>query len=169
MCQWDEFDCNDIRAKTASCNYEELSGLVTFGNEPRLGDGICDSQVYNTPDCLFENGDCEECNSKVFDYTLTGDGICHGGPHNTLACNNDAGDCDSFNTRWPECQKRTEGTFSDNIKSVPIIGDGICNSGIYNNEECGYEDGDCYECNLIVPNITKVSISQEQSDRFNLD
>ncbi len=158
LCDLDAFDCTKLAFEAPNCDYDDLSDLVPFGEEPKLGDGKCESRVYNTPECLFENGDCKECNSEVFDYTLTGDGICHGGPHNTEVCNYDAGDCESFNRRWPRCHLNAKGKYPDKVEIVPIIGDGICNSGLYNNQQCGFEDGDCLLCNSIVPNITKVSI-----------
>ena len=157
MCKWDNYDCQDFARRAPDCKFEELANLVPFGKEPRLGDGICESRIYNTPECLFENGDCDICNSRVFNYTLTGDGICHGGPHNTELCNYDSGDCDSFNEKWPKCIEKTAGVFPDKVKVVPRIGNGICDSGLYNNEECGYEDGDCSACNTVISDIAKVS------------
>ncbi len=158
LCKLDNFDCQDFARRAPLCEYEELSDLVPFRKEPKLGDGKCESKIYNTPECLFENGDCDICNSKVNDYKLTGDGVCHGGPHNTEECNYDAGDCVSYNIRWPRCKEKVEGINVDKMMNFPIIGDGICNSGLYNNEDCGYEDGDCLFCNELIDNATKVGV-----------
>ncbi len=157
LCILDNADCQDYAMRAPKCDYEELAGLVPSGQEPRLGDGVCESTIYNTPECLFENGDCNECNDKVFNYTLTGDGMCHGGPHNTDTCNYDGGDCESFNEKWPKCIDKTAGMFPDKVKSVPIIGNGICDSSLYMNDECGYEDGECNACNELIDDVTKVS------------
>ncbi len=128
-----------------------VDGLV-----PRFGNDLCESNVYNIPECGFEDGDCELCNSKVYDLKLTGDGICHGGFHNSPECNFDAGDCTDFNKNYPRCQVEAHSKLVLGMKSVPIIGDGKCNSGLYNNADCGYEDGDCLLCNELVENITKI-------------
>ncbi len=157
LCSLDGFDCQDYARRAPKCDYEQLSDLVPFGKEPRLGDGICESKIYNTPECLFENGDCEKCNNQVVDYTLIGDGVCHGGPYNTEDCNSDAGDCESYNNRWPRCKESTKNVTFDKMEKFPIIGDKICNSGLYNNEDCGYEDGDCLFCNELIDDPTKVS------------
>ena len=36
----------------------ELASLVDPDNPPRLGDGICETSVYNNEVCGFEFGDC---------------------------------------------------------------------------------------------------------------
>ena len=155
MCSYDEFDCQDLRSRVGSngCDFEALANLVDVNHIPRFGDGICDSGAYNNAECLFEDGDCIECNARVHDVLLTGDGVCHGGAHNSQVCNWDAGDCYEFNEKYPLCMvNKTLVVIQNNatMKHVPIIGDGICNSGLYNNENCGYEDGDCHACNTIL-------------------
>jgi len=158
-CQYDAGGCDFVQRQYPLCLLEELGNLFSKDDDPPiLGNGICESSIYNIDDCGDEVGDCTVCNSLVADKTLTGDGICHGGMHNSLDCNSDAGDCETFNARYPRCyidavDKISEGPV---LVAVPIIGDGICNSGIYNNPDCGYEDGDCLLCNELVENSTKI-------------
>jgi len=157
--QYDAGGCDFVQRQYPLCLLEELGNLFSKDDDPPiLGNGICESSIYNIDDCGDEVGDCTVCNSLVADKTLTGDGICHGGMHNSLDCNSDAGDCETFNARYPRCyidavDKISEGPV---LVAVPIIGDGICNSGIYNNPDCGYEDGDCLLCNELVENSTKI-------------
>jgi hypothetical protein len=158
-CQYDEGDCSGFQIDFPFCNLNELGDLVGE-NVPRLGDGLCESAIYNNAECGFENGDCNLCNSKVNELSLTGDGACHGGYHNSQDCNWDAGDCTEFNNNYPRCHIEAEPKLQINGTSVPIIGDGICNSGMYNTADCGYEDGDCLLCNELIDNITKIGDGQ---------
>jgi len=173
MCSYDEFDCQDFRSRVQQvpgikCDIEVLANLVDGNHIPRLGDGTCDSKIYNRAECLFEDGDCIECNAQVHDFTRTGDGICQGGRHNSQLCNWDAGDCFEFNEKFPLCVNRTlDNIYSDStMKYVPIIGDGICNSGLYNNEDCGYEDGDCLACNIILDEkgLDRIQLGNRECD-----
>ncbi len=157
MCKLDNLDCQEFATEAPNCNYDDLAGQVPDGQEPKLGDGICESTIYNTPECLFENGDCNKCNDIVSNYALTGDTVCHGGQHNTDECNFDGGDCASFNDKWPNCANKAAEEFPDmRTMSVPIIGNGICDSGLYNIEECGFEDGDCIVCDENISDPKKV-------------
>ena len=146
-CQYDDFDCNDMRSNYPLCELEALANqVINTANPPRLGNNVCDSKIYNTEECGFENGDCATCNNLVHDFALTGDGVCHGGYHNSEECNYDAGDCEEFNLNYPRCEAVAART--EKMVAIPIIGDKICNSGLYNNPDCGYEDGEVqYEKN----------------------
>jgi hypothetical protein len=157
-CKADNGACDSMKAEYPKCNFDELAATFSeiLEGAPRLGDGICESAVYNTEECGYENGDCVECNNRVFDYTLTGDGVCHGGNHNTDICNMDAQDCDDFNRKYPRCYIEFKPADGVILPIVPIIGDGICNSALYNNAECGFEDGDCVLCNLLIEDPTKL-------------
>jgi len=173
MCSYDEFDCQDFRSRVQAtgCDMENLADLVDIDGIPRIGDGICDSRVYNNAECLFEDGDCVECNDQVYNYRLTGDGICHGGNHNNQICNFDAGDCEDFNRRYPRCVSSTASNplITDTLVALPIIGDGICNSGIYNNIDCGFEDGDCLLCNQLLEEsgLDRLKLGDGQCDGQN--
>jgi hypothetical protein len=157
-CNSDNGDCDSVKAEYPSCDLDELAAKFNenLANAPRLGDSKCESSVYNTKECGYENGDCIECNSLVFNFTFTGDGVCHGGYHNTGTCNWDAGDCTYFNREYPRCHIVSADFLVERSPIVPIIGDGICNSALYNNAECGFEDGDCVLCNLLVEDSTKI-------------
>lgn len=48
-CGWEGEDCNAFNGKYPNCKVQDLT---------RLGDGKCDSDVYNVPECGFDHGDC---------------------------------------------------------------------------------------------------------------
>jgi|AntRauTorckE5430_2_1112549.scaffolds.fasta_scaffold23765_1 hypothetical protein len=109
-----------------------------------IGDGICHGGTqfnggdYNTAECGFDGGDCEEFNAKypncnVANPSWIGAGHCNGGDYNTAACGFDGGDCDFFN-KYPDCSTANYLPWR--------IGDGECH-GDYNTAECGFDDGDC--------------------------
>eukprot|EP00979_Chaetoceros_neogracilis_P006004 scaffold1174_cov281-Chaetoceros_neogracile.AAC.35 len=109
----------------------------------RIGDGICHGGDYNTVECGFDGGDCEEFNAKypncnVFPPSFIGypsyigDGNCDGGSYNTAECGFDGGDCEEFN-KYPDCT----------VSSPQLIGDSNCDGGNYNTAECGFDGGDC--------------------------
>jgi hypothetical protein len=108
-------------------------------NSPSLvGDGTCDGGDYNTAECGFDGGDCEDFNNKypncnvAFPY-LIGDGLCDGGDYNTAECGFDGGDCEDFNAKYPDCT----------VSYPPLVGDGYCDDGDYKTFECGFDGGDC--------------------------
>ena len=103
-----------------------------------IGNGKCDRRAYNTIECGFEAGDCDEFNAKypncnVDDLGWIGDGSCNGfGGYNTIECGFDEGDCDVPN--YPDCH----------VYYPEWIGDGSCNNfPPYNTIECGFDGGDC--------------------------
>jgi len=156
-CEYDAGDCDEFRVAFPNCPLDEIANLMSLENIPVLGDGVCESSLYNNEDCGYERGDCTECNNAVSDEWLTGDGVCHGGFHNSQICNFDAGDCAEFNEAYPRCQVDAQAKLiNSTLFFVPIIGDGICNSGLYNNPDCGYEDGDCLLCNELIDDISKI-------------
>jgi hypothetical protein len=132
-----------------------------------LGDGYCDGGDYNTAECGFDDGDCEEFNAKYPNCTVTapaqiGNGYCNSGDENTAECGFDGGDCDcivpypskigdgncdggSYDTA--ECG--FDGGDCDFLNKYPnctspqLIGDGYCDGGNYNTAECGFDGGDC--------------------------
>ena len=118
-----------------------------------IGDGYCDCGDYNTIECGFDGGDCEEdcpdCYPNCDDFypncnvqypSLIGDGNCHAGDYNTAECGFDGGDCDYFN-KYPNC----------NAQSPWRIRNGNCdNYGDYNTAACGFDGGDC-DCNIPYP------------------
>jgi hypothetical protein len=158
-CKYDAGACDALRIQHPRCDFEEIGNLFDKNDyAPILGDGICESSVYNNDECGYEFGDCEDCNSLVFNTNLTGDGICHGGWHNSDRCNSDARDCIAFNLRYPRCSIDAERKLdpTNPLRQVPVIGDGICNSGLYNNADCGFEDGDCLLCNELVDDVNRI-------------
>ena len=63
-----------------------------------IGDGTCDTGVYNTSDCGFDEGDCEAFQKEYPDCdvpypSFIGDGLCYGGLYNTAQCGWEGGDC----------------------------------------------------------------------------
>eukprot|EP00979_Chaetoceros_neogracilis_P008744 scaffold1952_cov146-Chaetoceros_neogracile.AAC.1 len=104
-----------------------------------IGDGRCDNYgAYNTVECNFDGGDCEEFNAKypncnAYYPSLIGDGNCFGGDYNTAECGFDEGDCVDFNNKYPNC----------NAYNPYWIGDGNCDGDYYNTIECGFDGGDC--------------------------
>jgi hypothetical protein len=68
-------------------------------NPGSIGDGYCDGGAYNTDDCGFDGGDCEEFNAKypncnVNSPVIIGNGSCNNfPPYNTAECGFDGGDC----------------------------------------------------------------------------
>ncbi len=61
QCGYDNGDCNTYNRLHPECPYlqlEELEKLEILGNIV-LGDGVCDSGIYNTKSCGYEYGDCD--------------------------------------------------------------------------------------------------------------
>jgi hypothetical protein len=59
-CGYDRGDCYDFRASFFDCDIDKISLLFVddVTNAPRLGNSLCESSVYNTKECGYENGDC---------------------------------------------------------------------------------------------------------------
>ena len=77
-CGNDEFDC----AIRNTCTV----------NKSKIGDGICDGGKYNSFECGYDHGDCNEC--KTEDMSLVGDGFCDDNAFMfTDECGYDGGDC----------------------------------------------------------------------------
>eukprot|EP00979_Chaetoceros_neogracilis_P011460 scaffold2835_cov280-Chaetoceros_neogracile.AAC.2 len=80
-----------------------------------IGDGHCYGGDYNTVECGFDGGDCEDFNAKYPDCNVQypqyiGNGYCNGGDGNTAACGFDGGDC-------------TSGMYAENSFPVwPVVG-----------------------------------------------
>ena len=118
FCKFDAGDCLEFNAKYPYCNVSKPYWV---------GDGICDDGLYNTTECGFDGGDCEE--KEKCDMP---NGLCDAEFNNEF-CNFDAGDCWEFNAKYPYC----------NVSKPYWVGDGICDDGLYNTFECGFDGGDC--------------------------
>ena len=77
----------------------------------RVGNGVCDTGIYNTEECLWDGGDCcphtSFCLDPNFEHSFSfmledcvveypewiGDNICDGPEYNNENCNWDGGDC----------------------------------------------------------------------------
>merc|ERR1739844_437692 len=120
-----------------------------------IGDGKCNVGYYNTEECGWDGGDCDEFNEKPFyenypdciveeENVPIGTGSCYGGEYNTEECGWEGGDCVEFNEKlneqYPGCK----------VQIPQYIGDGHCR-GVYNTEECGWDGGDCVEFNAKYP------------------
>eukprot|EP00979_Chaetoceros_neogracilis_P018328 scaffold10570_cov290-Chaetoceros_neogracile.AAC.33 len=114
-----------------------------------IGDGYCHGGDFNTVECGFDGGDCEDfnkypnCSAPYPGYI--GDGSCYGGDYNTAECGFDGGDCVDFNNKYPNC---------NDVAFPSQIGDGYCNGnnyGSYNTAECGFDGGDCVDFNNKYP------------------
>mmetsp|Transcript_25491 Transcript_25491/g.38660 ORF Transcript_25491/g.38660 Transcript_25491/m.38660 type:complete len:634 (-) Transcript_25491:82-1983(-) len=110
-CLFDLDDCKKFDNQTKNCEVE---------NQDWLGDGICDGEEYNTPQCWYDGGDC----INTCEFSKIGDGNCDGDAYLTLECLFDHGDC---------C----------NPEDWSKIGDGNCDGDEYNTTECAYDGGDC--------------------------
>lgn len=106
----------------------------------RINNTICDNQSpYNTDECGFDGGDCNEFNEQypdcevILNTHLVGDGVCNNiFPFNSTNCKRDGGDCDDFD--YPNCY----------VLDTGLIGNGECqNFEPYNTAACGYDGGDC--------------------------
>jgi hypothetical protein len=105
-----------------------------------IGDGYCDSPVYNTAECGWDGGDCvvkEYPDCHVDDPHLIGDGSCDDGEYNTAECGWDGGDC--VVKEYSDCH----------IVDPQLIGNGYCDYGEHNTAECGWDGGDCVEHNRL--------------------
>ncbi|GFH53873.1 hypothetical protein CTEN210_10349 [Chaetoceros tenuissimus] len=118
--------------------------------EEELGNGVCNSD-YNTKNCEWDGGDCDEWNKKAekypdcfaYPYRGWGDGSCDY-RYNTESCGWDLGDCDLYNS-----------LIHCDVPYPEYIGDGICHIGRgYNTEACGFDGGDCKEFYEKYPNCT---------------
>jgi hypothetical protein len=114
-----------------------------------IGDDICDGGDYNTVECGFDGGDCNDFNMNFpacaaeFPFLLA-NGKCEGGAYNTPECDYDGGDCDRYNM-YPKC----------NVTNPKWLGDDQCDFYVdqaYHTKECGYDFGDCIS--VLFPNCT---------------
>ena len=119
-----------------------------------IGDGYCNGGEYNTKECLYDGGDCEDFNHfypncKVEHPEFIGDGKCDSGDYYTPECYYDEGDCHGFQMKYPgctlgrECDAFRQKYPNCNVTNPENIGDGFCDGGQYYTPECGYEEGDC--------------------------
>jgi len=122
-CGFDAGDCIHIYGNESlvdlypDCIRELLLRYDTDGDEniswstetEKVGNGICDTSIFNIDQCGFEFGECvkfnEEfplCNNNNYGYGVEvasklGDGVCDT-PFNNRECQYDRGDCSSQNT-----------------------------------------------------------------------
>jgi len=138
------FDLGDCRPNWSAEHVTKLKELVKtypgcfFGGMDMdwIGDGICDSGLYDRDVCGRDGGDCivegyPNCHVEIPDYI--GDDACDGGEYNTANCGWDGGDCLEFNRKYPNCE----------VGYPYDIGDDFCDGGQYNTLECGWDGGDC--------------------------
>lgn len=170
ICNFDAGDCNDFNRRYPRCvsstakNPRISADLRTL---PIIGDGICNSGIYNTADCGFEDGDCLLCNQLLeetgLDRTKLGDGQCDGQNYMSETCGMDGGDCAAcpyprfeIGNGWctpeyniPECgfdggDCEVLFNLTDcNVEHPSMLGNGYCNGGEYGSAACGYDAGDC--------------------------
>jgi hypothetical protein len=117
-----------------------------------FGDHLCDGGVYNTVECGFDGGACDNFNIQypnchVPNPYMIGDGDCDEGEYNTPECQYDGGDCHTpFNTSDP-----TKFYPNCNAPILSKVGDSWCDGAAYNTPECEYDGGDCLEFNTQYP------------------
>ena len=139
-------DCSEIICKDGffTCSGRECDGLPNDGfnysdckvHQPSfLGDGYCDSQSYNKPECNYDGGDCckDTCDYELYEFCgpLSAFGCVD--PESNYSGNNNAYPNDAFNYTY--CSVAFPG----------YIGDGLCDREMYNTPECNYDGGDCCE------------------------
>ncbi|GFH62061.1 hypothetical protein CTEN210_18537 [Chaetoceros tenuissimus] len=114
FCNSDGNDCDAFNARYPGCT--EYTNAILDERKPLklvpvLGNGACESFLYNNKDCGYENGDCltfnilyPECADKIkelldsgFPRTslpILGDGICNSGLYMLPECGFEDGECE---------------------------------------------------------------------------
>lgn len=156
-CGYDDFDCED------KC----------IVKDPQLlGNGECDGGYYNTKECKWDYGDCDEHNRlfpncKLYKLSTFNDGKCDTSQpgQNTAECGYDGGDCIEYNAKYSDCDANNPNR----------VGDGFCHKDL-NTSECLYDGGDCIgvekEFNRKYPNCNvqnPVLIGDGNCDRRKMD
>ncbi len=72
-CNYDAGDCESFNKRYPNCqaSVEELipQNRTEMKSTPIIGDGICNSFLYNSLACGYEDGDCLGCNNLIDDLT----------------------------------------------------------------------------------------------------
>ena len=117
-----------------------------------LGNGICNGGLYNTKDCDFDNGDCEEFNVNfpgcaALEPSKVKNGKCDNAidGHNTELCKFDGGDCDNYNA-FKNDKKNKKCTIEGDFD---LLFNGRCDDSVFNIKDCGDENGECKEFNKL--------------------
>mmetsp|Transcript_5205 Transcript_5205/g.7952 ORF Transcript_5205/g.7952 Transcript_5205/m.7952 type:complete len:262 (+) Transcript_5205:1787-2572(+) len=184
-CNSDAGDCETFNARYPRCYIDavdKISEGPVLVAVPIIGDGICNSGIYNNPDCGYEDGDCLLCNELVENSTKIGDGVCDGQNYMSDACGLDGGDCygcpysrleigNGWCTReynikecgydGGDCTTFNQKYPDCDVEFPTLLGNGYCNGGAYNSQKCGYDDGDCLDkkelaesnCNVDRPDL----------------
>ena len=144
ICYGDDCICHEdgLLHPEVSCNLNLLSFsnskiskrlivYITDCEEKYIGDGIFDD-IYNTPDCEFDGGDC--CTSESDMISLS----CW-----KCVCHNETTYTSSTPMEY-ETERPTVCKLDDYYMDVDYddIGDGICDENL-NHEVCNYDGGDC--------------------------
>lgn len=170
ICNFDAGDCDDFNRRYPRCVSSTQNNpriTDTLQALPIIGDGICNSGIYNNVDCGFEDGDCLLCNQLLeeagLDRTKLGDGQCDGQNYMSETCGMDGGDCAEcphprfeIGNGWctpeyniPECGYDGGDCVvlfnltGCEVEHPSMLGNGYCNGGEYGSEACGYDAGDC--------------------------
>ena len=124
-----------VRLKYRDCN-------ITDADLFKIGDGETCHGFYNTFECGFDGGDCDDFNAKypncpVLNTSLVGDGFCNGGAYDTIGCSKDGGDCEAC-PRVPESEKDTWAVVTadfdgDSFEDIVFGNCGLSNQLILNN------------------------------------
>ncbi len=143
-CGNDNFDCEQVEVPG-------FDGCVVPDHQ-LLGNGECDGGDYNTENCKWDGGDCDEHNRvypncQLSDMSTFSDGKCHHGEPgyifssgilnskqntNSMECGYDGGDCIEFNAKYPNCH----------VPHPYRVGDGFCHQH-FNHSDCDFDGGDC--------------------------
>ena len=127
-CGYDDFDCEQASAP----GFDKC----VVPDHDLLGNGICDGDDYDSKECNWDDGDCEELH-RLYPYcsdtSSLNNGKCENTvPANTMACGYDGGDCIEFNAKYSNCK----------TSDAYLVGDGFCHQD-FNTSACGFDGGDC--------------------------
>ncbi|KAL8270516.1 hypothetical protein Esti_005553 [Eimeria stiedai] len=161
-CEWDKGDCKKwedegvkefnrraLQQKQKQLKQHKLQ-LPNCKCERRLlVNGSCTPEC-NTPECLFDGGEClDMCNAKCAKSWL-GDGDCDR-DCDTDECGHDKGDCDSstnINLQAVRAAANTTDVCASSCR-LWMIGNSVCDKQC-NNKACGFDGGDCDNVSVVL-------------------
>ncbi|KAL8428060.1 hypothetical protein ACSSS7_007414 [Eimeria intestinalis] len=161
-CEWDKGDCKKwkeegvteynrraLQQKQKQLKQHKLELPDCKCERRLLVNGSCTPEC-NTPECLFDGGEClDMCNAKCAKSWL-GDGDCDR-DCDTDECGHDKGDCDSSTNVNLQAVRAAANTndVCDSACRLWMIGNSICDKQC-NNKACGFDGGDCDNVSVVL-------------------